>query len=112
MSEDEKQVRRYVTAIADAIFESAPQADFNNSGMRPVLVMQHVLMALVSVQACVLARTDSLSATPKALRGSVGDYAKLLSSYTRDLQRHPESNPFAGASMDVDLLPHAAGTPQ
>jgi len=112
MSEDEKEVQRYITAIVDAIFEAAPKGDVNDVGTRPVIVVRHTLTALVSVQAYILASTDKRSGTPEALKRSVGGYTKALSRWTREIQERPESNPFKANAVHMNMLPYTEGTPQ
>jgi hypothetical protein len=109
---EDEQIRRYAMAIIDAIFATAPQGEVGAGGVRPVLVMQHVGGALVSVLAGVVAETPSLSGTPKALRQTAKDTASALVELCRSLQAHPEHNPFAADLIDSDLLPYGEGTAQ
>ena len=95
MTKDDEEVDRYTQVIVDAILEAAPSGDIANVGTREVIVMQHVLSALVSVQSYVLAATDSQSGTPGALKKFVGDYAKALSRWTKERRSRPDENPFA-----------------
>jgi hypothetical protein len=112
MSTEHEQIHRYAMAVVDAIFDVAPKGEVGAGGTRPVLVMQHVGGALVTVLASVIAETASLSGTREALRTTAKDIAGGLVDLTQNMQAHPETNPFAADAIDMDLLPYGEGTAQ
>jgi hypothetical protein len=104
-----EEIERYITPIVKAICEPARKRHVNN-GIEPILYMDVVLVALVRVQACVIAHTNSLSGTPEALKESVEGCAELLLQYTKEAREDAVANAFSDFSVKSNMPPHA--TPQ
>ena len=103
------EVERYVTAILEAIFETAPKGYVDND-LKRMLDMDVILLALVAVQAGAIAHTNSLSGTPEALKKSVEVCAEILLRWTKEMRQDGAVNPFEGPSGKSSMPPHA--TPQ
>jgi hypothetical protein len=72
--------------------------------------MDVVLLALVAVQACGIAHTNSLSETPESLKKSVEVCAEVLLRWTKEMREDAVANPFEEPSVKSSMPPHA--TPQ
>ena len=103
------EVERYVNAILEAIFETAPKGYVDND-LKRMLDMDVILLALVAVQAGAIAHTNSLSGTPEALKKSVEVCAEILLRWTKEMREDGAVNPFEGPSGKSSMPPHA--TPQ
>ena len=100
------EVERYVTAILEAIFETAPKGYVDND-LKRMLDMDVILSALLVVQAGAMAHTNSLSGTPKALKKSVKVCAERLLRWTKEIREDGAANPFGGPSGKSSMPPHA-----